>query len=378
MTLLKHFWPLIKIFQVLGEFPFTRDESGIYQSRSLKFAISHYILIVLIIYSFWTFALQTFGLNQFTLLASYAKTNFDFILLNVSYLSINFMNVFIITNIIKEKEQISHLLNNDIPKSRLSNKLTIHGYIISFSFVTAIFILSACYNMHIVFEPDVNLSKIIILGISLSIYIPWVNGTGIIIIILINDLTNYLSDWSDNITDSIENQNIPSSNALLQTIKLYKHGLNKVNSTFNFSFFVMITFSVLILLSESYSAISTFFSQDDYRTIEIILSANMVFYALQITYTIIILCFQSQKIIDKIGILKEKLVEIPEDEHTEFITEHGKSVRFSRNDALQFLEKFQGYDCLSYFHLGKSLFAQITATFVTYMIILIQFKIGGD
>jgi hypothetical protein len=48
----------------------------------------------------------------------------------------------------------------------------------------------------------------------------------------------------------------------------------------------------------------------------------------------------------------------------------------SKEQALHFLKSFEGFSAMGFFHLKKSLLSSIAVNFLTYLIILMQFKVG--
>ena len=70
-----------------------------------------------------------------------------------------------------------------------------------------------------------------------------------------------------------------------------------------------------------------------------------------------------------------EVIDILDDDRIVFIS--GKSMRaiHGKKIILLEIEDFKGFDCNGFFILGKPLLTSILANFVTYLIILIQFKI---
>ena len=77
-----------------------------------------------------------------------------------------------------------------------------------------------------------------------------------------------------------------------------------------------------------------------------------------------------QSIKQKIGdlVVAESFVEINGKYHLE---------TYARSHIISMLNEFQGMDAYGYVTLGKPLLTSIFANFITYLIILIQFKISG-
>ena len=52
-----------------------------------------------------------------------------------------------------------------------------------------------------------------------------------------------------------------------------------------------------------------------------------------------------------------------------------ESLIIAKDEVIDNLEDFQGFDANGYFTLGKSFFSSIVSNFLTYLIILIQLKL---
>ena len=140
--------------------------------------------------------------------------------------------------------------------------------------------------------------------------------------------------------------------------------------------FSSITFFILIgLVTEAYVAISFFFSENNgSKGLEIALFASLLSFCGIMTFNLILFNSLSNKLMMKVKDLKEALIEIKSDYVVKVENENGSMVECSKNEALQFLDLFQGFDCCGFFTMGRPLLASIGATYATYSIILIQFK----
>ena len=88
-------------------------------------------------------------------------------------------------------------------------------------------------------------------------------------------------------------------------------------------------------------------------------------------------CVFTQDIKDDIHGIKRAIVDLdinPDD----LLTSNGKTVRAKhlQKRIASGLDEFQGFHGNNYFVLGKPLLTSITANFITYLIILVQFKVS--
>ena len=88
-------------------------------------------------------------------------------------------------------------------------------------------------------------------------------------------------------------------------------------------------------------------------------------------------CSYTQEIIDSIYGVKRAILDLdinPE----EIVTVNGSSMRIKhlQERTASGLNEFQGFHGDHYFVLGKPLLTSISANFITYLIILVQFKVS--
>ena len=86
----------------------------------------------------------------------------------------------------------------------------------------------------------------------------------------------------------------------------------------------------------------------------------------------------SQRVVDVLEGLKQRIVDLTIEDPDELICLNDQmySLSYARQKVLHDLNKFQGYTGGGYFTLGKSLLSTLMSNFVTYLIILIQFKLS--
>ena len=102
-------------------------------------------------------------------------------------------------------------------------------------------------------------------------------------------------------------------------------------------------------------------------------------YVFQFAYIVWILNHDSEHLYLQVQSLKNALEEIYIEDH-EFIFFHGqlRDARFAKQLIINQLQDFKGFDGLGYFTLGKPLLTSITANILTYLIVLIQFKLSEN
>ena len=88
-------------------------------------------------------------------------------------------------------------------------------------------------------------------------------------------------------------------------------------------------------------------------------------------------CTLSQSMIEKVNGLRTVVIDVKLHDAPNEMRINGKA--YPKNYARElilYLLKFDGFTGDDYFHLDKPLITSVMATFVTYLIILIQFKLA--
>ena len=77
-------------------------------------------------------------------------------------------------------------------------------------------------------------------------------------------------------------------------------------------------------------------------------------------------CWMSEKVAKQTNCLKNKIIE--------GTSGNNNSLQYDSNYICTLLDEFKGFDCNGFFTLNHSMLTAMTASFFTFMVILIQFK----
>ena len=108
----------------------------------------------------------------------------------------------------------------------------------------------------------------------------------------------------------------------------------------------------------------------------LVILANISFIFL-FAYIVWIFNHDSQHLTNEIHELKKIIDEVYIEDH-EFVLVKGQlqDTNFARDRIIRTLEDFNGFDGLGYFTLGKPLLTSVTSSIITYLIVLIQFRMS--
>ena len=135
------------------------------------------------------------------------------------------------------------------------------------------------------------------------------------------------------------------------------------------------------IIQTAYMTIDYFLSHADFTSIGVILVfIGYIAFVVEFAYVVWIFNRDSEHLCNQFKQLKNTLNGIYIEDH-EFVFGEGgqlQDARFARNLLVNEFQDFRGFDGLGYFTLGKPLLTSITANILTYLIVLIQFKISEN
>ena len=143
-------------------------------------------------------------------------------------------------------------------------------------------------------------------------------------------------------------------------------GLHLLTDAISSIIFWLITSILLLSIVEAYIMIVYILSPTEFNQATTFLMVGYGFFGIFFLYFLYSYCTFSQFIKDSSDQIKLILLNHPEKEET----------KIQKTQALLKFETWNGFHGNGYFTLGKSLLTAVVANFITYLIILIQFKVS--
>jgi hypothetical protein len=189
--------------------------------------------------------------------------------------------------------------------------------------------------------------------------------------LLYGSITNLLKGWLDDLKARPLHRN--SVNVFLMECKQFTHALKMSNDLFTNQLF-FISFGILIsLVASIFRTVSFFLGGYEWTNINISLMVGYASVGLNMAFIFCMLTFTVQHIEDSVNDLIEKVFDIQDE------TGGGPALTLDthlQNQVVRKLQNFDGYSALDFFNLKKSLLSSIFANVVTYLIVLIQFRVS--
>ena len=154
------------------------------------------------------------------------------------------------------------------------------------------------------------------------------------------------------------NENLDANEIIAYCSKLLKEGLEQTNIVFAFLLLWCMAITCLIFTFAAYFAIA--FLVDSNVTLNSPRVGMFCCTFATILYVILV-NFLSQEVAENLHSLKFYIYELKSDKKEQIIEK---------------INSFQGFNACGFFTLGKPLLTSIIANFITYMIVLIQFKMA--
>ena len=385
MSLIHHFWPFIKIYVFMGHFPLRLNGENQFISYKKATLILRYftgLIITSAMYLGFSMAdnLSKTDILQNNMESSQVKSTYVDIFAQVLGLfGLYFISFMITYNNLTMKDNMADFLNctQSYAKSKsITEKISLYLIIffLKFSILAFIFVfvyqyLESCQWS----EPFLALFY----GIFIFSWSLWIHGPTITATITITESFNRLKCQMNHLKQDVVFPESCHKSVLKRILDLYQDVLLKFNPIFSKSYTALTGLVMGILIPNFYLGISFLFGlSGNAGVMDYITLIGIHIYSLSFVFLMVLINFQAHKTMDIWNELLQSMLQINPNIKVQVQNDHGRFIEYSRQDLLEYLQYFHGFDCCGFFQLGKPLLTSVLATFATYMIILVQFKIS--
>ena len=346
---------ILNILEAIGLFPYKVNDDFAEAAKTWKFLVKFYMWSVLVI-SLEAFAF-TYYLNGPSewievMFEVFKGSTTDLVALGLMTLSLNIMVLWLTWKNTRLSTDIADYLNF------LQN---ITRYKFSPQFISILFLYGICgavLGIGFLYPllADGRQIAVILFSFAHFICITWSWSTTFVFLWGFSATTEMLCIWISKIKDGLHVNQNPTN----EIIRLNQDGLKRALKVFSDTLVVLIPLLLVCLILASYATLS-FLVSTHFNFGKIILTIGYVLSDIMMIRMLYSINMLSQKVMDGIAELKEQII----------LKDYN-----SISKPIEVLNTFEGFDCNGYFTLGRPLLTSITATFVTYIIILLQFKIS--
>ena len=377
MFILESLWPMLRLHQILGIFPCSKDtvEEGKYILRPSK-GIYHFIkyfgTLILAYIPHYIFNIilamnQEQSLMEFLYSSKIMDSPKNFMIMISIIVCILCQHLIMMTCIWKLRFHLCQLQDflNEKSLSMLKNAWYDWGLrlIVTLFLMTNVILALGMSYAHID-DPDLYSNKflIILLVLSTSFIIFITDSPVICFLIILVNMFKTIHNWAQSLTKMSLEQNELVWSETQDFIVHWK----KVRSLLSFLIFILVLNTLFISVLILYRGIA-FFTDTSTDTSLIMVFAGYISVGITLAYSLAFINFYPQMINEEITVLTENLHQFSrKDEINGNVSNH--------QSILRSLIQWQGFTGYEFFTLGKPLLSSIVSAFMTYLIVLVQFQ----
>ena len=184
--------------------------------------------------------------------------------------------------------------------------------------------------------------------------------------IMFSEACNQLNIWSKSLVKQLDSDSLNKIEILEECSEFFKRGIKITNSAFSRLLLWILTLYLTIMILATYFSMSFLFrtTEEKLSSSQILRSITYLFGATCIFLTVYFINYLSNEVTHNLHKLKECILQL-------------NSVNLDTKwKIVEQMNSFHGFDACGYFILGKPLITTMIASFSTFIIVLIQFKMG--
>ena len=394
------FWPLLSILQKGGFFPCKKVTNIETQKVTMQPWNGFIQGLVYIICSSSIFAFMSFGYYQlystsygtvfdffielYQVGSSLQKSSFDLKVLMTIYALIFFMHAATLAHLIISKNALCDVYNYFNEHASIDFKLismlmkpfSIHLIKIAFLMFTGWPVYITGLTLNILEGLKYEFAAVIPFMIALLLLLMWGFAPIMAFHLYFLEIALLLNSWILTFQEKLKY--VANLTVILQECKKIHVGLQMFASTISKLIFCLFVIILIFGIIEAYLMIAFFISQDDFTLANIFLMLGYACFGCLYLFFAYNYCNFSQCIKDSVDGIKNTILDFEINEYHQVCIIDGKvtNIEHAKNRIISGLNAFQGFHGDGYFILGKELLTSIVANFVTYLIILVQFKVS--
>ena len=376
LTLFERFRPLVKFLQLTGCLPIKTVENGWIEPIHLSKSIIGYL-------TWWIFSLgfTIFGIiltSQWigVSFGEFTEAMFSFLtdsLTSQLVCAVNFSTPLFISvwsvvhSRLKVQTLIQLLMKLEKHSSHEANG-TMIGWIL-FLFLGGSLVNTLAFVIFLSRTVDANIEHLVPFAVGYYFWALFEHLPILGYLIIFAQASSLMSQWIDSLVKELA---INEKNYLKRVQELHENGLNTMNDTFSILAFNVIIHSLVGFTLSAYWIIDFTFQSKIEIIPKITFCFSLFIFGLMFLSLIVFLNYTSQNVSDRVSNLKRKILN---SEIQDSDTLGGIDSRFR---IMHLLDSFKGFEANGFFTLGKPLMTSLTANFLTYIVILVQFKISEN
>ena len=185
--------------------------------------------------------------------------------------------------------------------------------------------------------------------------------------ILFWESCNQLNIWSKSLKIKLDSMECDPTETIQECSKFFKKGVKRTNDAFSCLLFWILTFYLIDMILSAYFSMSFLFrTSEELSYVQLLRSVEYFAGNSTIVLTIYFMNYLSDQVKNNVHELKDR------------ISEFDSVPLMEKWEIIDKMNSFYGFDACGFFTLGKPLLTTIVASFTTFIIVLIQFKMGEN
>ena len=394
------FWPVLSVLQKGGFFPIKKVKDSETQKSSMQPLSGMIHLLAYIICTTLVWASVIYGwsllytdyfenaldffVKYFEIGAAMEHSAFDLKVMMALFGFLYFTHFIILSRWIISKQKFCDVYNYFNESSSIDYKITMdlkkpfHSHLLKVIFMQCawpIFYFAGC-SINILDALNVKLVTVAPNLVSSIIETFWMFGPLMAFNIYFLEIALILESWILTFKAKLQVESQIPFNNFQECMRLQK-GLQMFTETISPSIFWLFVSNLIMAVVEIYLLVAFFISQDELTLPIILLMIGYGILGGLFLYLAERYCNFSQRIKDSIQGIKNDILDLDINEDQVCIIDGNvRKLKHVKKRIVSGLDGFQGFHGNGYFTLGKELLTSIVANFVTYLIILVQFKVS--
>ena len=287
----------------------------------------------------------------------------------LQHFSLHYGNIQMKQNLVELQKPFRNLKNDRDKYSKRSALLSLLLFLMSLFFAMG-------FTLNLKYALDFSYFTVFYCGFSITLQLIWEYFPCMVFYYIFSETCKGIEAYVHNLKQELKSTQKVTNSVVIKSYKLLSL-LDESVKTLSRNVFYIMVLPLVLLTCGVYMTFDYFLAHTEVTPGIVCVILAYLSFIIFLAYIVWIFNHDSQHLTDEIYNLKKLIEEIDIEDH-EFMLVKAKlqDVNSARARIIRGLEGFNGFDGLGYFSLGKSLLTSITSNILTYLIVLIQFRIS--
>jgi hypothetical protein len=191
-----------------------------------------------------------------------------------------------------------------------------------------------------------------------------------IFVLIYGSIVETLVKWGQHIIDD-QGKRTEEPYQYFEECRRYMTGINKAKDLFSSQLFYICFFTLVGVIVTVFRVFSFFMGGYEMSYLQITLTVGYACFGSNLGIVLYLIICMSHRLIDTTERLEDKVRDMGIQNRGQMVIDY-----WQQSQVIEKLKKFKGFSALDYFILEKPLLTSIYTNFITYLIVLIQFRVS--